>query len=78
MATTSDDLRVRAADCLRRARTADPVRAAQLRTCARNFTRRARALQLFEHGKHIGPANVTQASFRDYLRIQFRQTRSHA
>ncbi|MFJ8815255.1 hypothetical protein [Amycolatopsis thermoflava] len=70
MATTAEALRARAADCLHRARAANPARAAQLRLCARNLTRRALRLHLFEHGKQIGPANVTQASFRDYLRTQ--------
>ncbi|WP_027929163.1 hypothetical protein [Amycolatopsis thermoflava] len=70
MVTTAESLRARAADCLHRARTANPARAEQLRACARNFSRRALALHLFEHGKQVGPANVTQATFRDYLRTQ--------
>lgn len=70
MTPTADDLRARAADSLQRARSADPKRAAQLRTCAKNFTRRALRQHLFDHGKQVGPANVTQASFREYLRAQ--------
>jgi hypothetical protein len=70
MTTTASDLRAWAADCLTRARAAGPARAQQLRKCARDFTRTALRLELFEHGKQVGRANVTQASFREHLRAQ--------
>jgi hypothetical protein len=70
MATTTEELRSLAASCLTRARTAGPNRAQQLRECARHFARAALRLELFEHGKQVGRARVTQASFREHLRTQ--------
>jgi hypothetical protein len=68
MTTIAHDLRARATDCLTRAMQAGPQRAAQLRGCAKQYRQRAIRIDLFEHGKQVGPHNVTVASFRRYLR----------
>jgi hypothetical protein len=68
MAATPRQLRDWADSCRVRARNASPARAQQLRDSARIFLHQARRLALFEHSKEIGPANVTPASFREYLR----------
>jgi len=70
MAATPGEFRSLAANCLTRARAAGPNRARQLRACAKHFTRAALRLELFEHGKQVGPAHVAQASFREHLRAQ--------
>ncbi|WP_410659477.1 hypothetical protein [Amycolatopsis sp. lyj-112] len=59
-----------AASCRTKARAAGPVRAQELRDCARTFTQQALRLELFVHSKQIGQAHVTRASFRDHLRAQ--------
>ncbi|GAA3587223.1 hypothetical protein GCM10022222_84840 [Amycolatopsis ultiminotia] len=68
MPCTAEDYRAQAAACRCQARNASPPRATQLRECAKTFLREARRLDLFEHSKQVGPANVTAASFRTYLR----------
>jgi len=70
MPATPDELRALAADCLSRARAAGPNREQQLRRCAKNFTHKALSLDLFEHSKQVGRANVTPGSFREYLRAR--------
>lgn len=70
MAATAAEYRTRAANCLTRARVTGPDRARQLRACAKHFTHAALRLELFEHGKQVGPAHITQASFREHLRAQ--------
>lgn len=70
MATSADEFRAMAASCRSRARTAGPVRAQQLRDCARIFAQQALRLELFVHSKQIGQVHVTQATFRDHLRAQ--------
>lgn len=68
MATSSQQLRALAAACIAQARDSNHSRAAQLRASARAFTRQALRLDLAEHSKHVGRANVTRGSFQAYLR----------
>lgn len=74
MDASSQDLRARAAQCRTRADDAGPHRAAQLRDCARTYRRQALEADLFEHGKQVGRANVTLASFREHLRARYLPT----
>jgi hypothetical protein len=67
---SSQDLRALAANCQARAEDAGPQRAAQLRDCVRAYRRQALESDLFEHGKQVGRANVTLASFREHLRAR--------
>lgn len=68
MAKSARELRQMADTCLANARTAGPERARQLRQGARAFRAQALRQLLTEHSLQVGRANVTQASFRQFVR----------
>lgn len=70
MAKSATELRSLAANCAAQARQAGPRRAAQLRECAQSFRRQARRLELLDHSRNVGRANVTPASYREHLRAR--------
>lgn len=77
MSPSSSALRLRAAACITQARASNTIRAAQLRATARTFTTQALRIDLAEHSRQVGHANVTQASFHAYLRRSGLQRPQH-
>lgn len=70
MTKSAAELRRLAASSRDRVRRSGPAQARQLREAAAHAVRQALRAELYEHGRTVGRANVTLASFRAHLRAQ--------